>query len=298
MRGRDPRRRLVTRTWPGIRSTAGSVSRARSGGEHVRQPAVAVVGGPQPAGSAGRAPGPALARRQAQRAELVGAHQPFFGRRDVVQRQDALRLGDEVRACGDRLSGDLALAQDAPQRPPADPGHDEPVDEPAGEPGRAPGGEAGDARPTGTPEGDQSDVLTRPRPESPDIHTVPHVEIRSVGEWFDSEGARTYCHPGRVRPAVENPARPLARRPRHGFPFPDRLRPVDPHAPSPPGDGARTATRSSARNRAACCTPPPVRAAPNSSPHPSFRFGSRRWSSTTGPSPAPNHTVMSMSPRA
>jgi hypothetical protein len=115
------------------------------GGEHVHHPAVAVVGRLQLAGSACRAPGFPLARHQVQRDELVDAYHPAVGRRGVVQRQDPVHLGDEVRVggflpCGRGLPGDLALAQDSTQRLAADLRDHVPVDEVVGGFGQASGG--------------------------------------------------------------------------------------------------------------------------------------------------------------
>jgi hypothetical protein len=130
------------------------------GGEHVPHAARAVVGGPQPARTPHRPPRFALAGHQVQRPELIDAYHPPVSGRSVVQRQDAVHLGDELRVGGrlpgsGGLPGDLALAQDPAQGLPADGRGHLVLDEVVGELAQAPGGERGDLPVSGGGPGDQ-----------------------------------------------------------------------------------------------------------------------------------------------
>ena len=120
----------------------------------------------------------AVSPRRFERPELVHAHHPAIDRRGVVERQDPVHLGDEVRVVrslpgGGGLPGDPAFAQYPAQGLAADGGDHVLLDQVLGELGQAPGGERGDLPVAGGRPGDQADVLTHLAADRPGASPAP-----------------------------------------------------------------------------------------------------------------------------
>ncbi|MGY0458635.1 hypothetical protein ACW14Y_00050 [Kitasatospora sp. cg17-2] len=112
------------------------------------------------------------------------------------------------------------------------------------------------------------------------------IEIRSMGEWFDPDGADVVT----CRQAFTLLWQALRRHWDDAVLMGSPARPAGTcgRAPSRPAASGPGAIRSCRRNCAPCCTPPAGRAAPSCSCRPACRSGCPPWWSTTAPSPTPS----------